>query len=457
MSRLGMGFTRPHRSVLRRRSLPALGFASLLALSAASAVSSASASKGMSSSTGSPRGGDDLERLHRLQKEITEVVKRTLPATVFIDRGSGVVISKDGLVLTNDHVVQGHKEVWLRFCLSGIKRKATVLGRVPDGDIALLKIDEKGDYPFLELGDSDKLVQGQWVLALGNPFLLGVENDFFPWSSPDFHPSVSLGVVSALHRNAPPRYPSAIQVDVAVNPGSSGGPLITLEGKVVGINGKIETKYGLTVNSGVGYAVPANQIRRFLEPLKAADGREIFPGQIFGLEVDERTERGRRGLLVKLVVQGSQADKAGFRKRDRIVAVDDQAVPTQNRFIGLLKTYPVGSRVNVRVLRDDSELEIEAVLTAAVRKPAKLGIRTESVAEGDDRLKVAELDPGSPAERHGVKVGDVILEIDGEAVKSITDLILTVRAKRAGDTIVLRILRGDRERELKVLLTPVEG
>lgn len=397
--------------------------------------------------------GDELDSLREIESRLQRTIAETMPAVVFVDRGSGVVISSEGLVLTNDHVVGDRKRVPVRFALSGLKRTARLLGRYPEGDLALLSIDQEGTYPHLELGDSDALRPGQRVIALGNPFLLGEENSFFPSAAADFHPSVSFGVVSALYRNTPPRYPAAVQVDVAVNPGNSGGPLVTLEGEIVGINGKIETRLGLSLNSGVGYAVPSSQVRRFLEPLRNAQGRTITHGQLFGLQVNERTEASAPGLAVKLVVQGSQAERAGFRVGDRILSVDNYLVTTENRLSGILRTYPVGSEVTFHVVRDEESRAIETTLEPVPNeKPVKLGIRARPSRENPDLLQISEVLQDSPAERAGLRVDDILLQFDGKTVKTVADLILEVRAKKSGDVVIVKLRREAEELDLPVLL-----
>jgi serine protease Do len=302
------------------------------------------------------------------------------------------------------------------------------------------------------------------VLALGNPFLLGVENEFFRPEQQmlrhpaDFHPSVSFGVVSALYRNTPPRYPDAIQVDVAVNPGNSGGPLLTLDGKVVGINGKIETRFGISVNSGVGYAVPSSKIERFFDVLKEAGGKSVPAGQLFGLQVDERVSVSAPGLPITLVVQGSHAETAGFRKGDRIVSVDTYSVTTRSRLRGLLQSYPADSQVSFHLLREGNEVDIDTVLPRNLRdtKP-KLGVNLRPASDSDPTLRVGDVEEGSPADRAGLEVGDLLLRFDGREVESIADVRIWLADKKLGDTVELGVRRGDRELDLSILLEPYES
>jgi serine protease Do len=319
--------------------------------------------------------------------------------------------------------------------------------------VALLKIQGDGTYPYIELGDSDLLKPGEQVLALGNPFLLGELNDFFRSVPADYHPTATLGVVSALHRNSPPRYPDAIQVDVAVNPGNSGGPLINLLGQAVGINGKIETRFHVSVNSGVGYAIPSRQIARFLGPLREAKGEVIGHGRILGVEVGERILEDGPGLPVKQIAGNSPAALAGLLDGDRILAIDEHPVPTRQRFDGILQTYPVGSRVRISVLRAGEVMEVLAALVDPdTGRPPRLGLFFDVDEETRRTLKVARVQPESPAQRAGIQVGDVLLRFDDQAVSSFIDLSTRIGARKVGDVAVIRVKRGGEELDIPVLL-----
>jgi serine protease Do len=391
--------------------------------------------------------------LKRLEAAVMDIASRSNPSIVFLGGGSGVCIAADGLLLTNDHVVGNARTMVARFALSGVRRKANLLGRFPDGDIALLKIDEPGPYPHLELGDSEALVPGERVLALGNPFLLAKDNSFFPGVPANYEPSVSLGVVSAVHRYSPPRYPDAIQVDVAVNPGNSGGPLVNLGGQVVGINGKIETRLHISVNSGVGYAIPSNLIRRFIEPLRNAGGAVIQHGRIQGVEVEDRSSADRPGLGVKRVLAGSPAETAGLLAGDRILRIDDIPVPTRPRFEGLFQTFPIGSQVKVQVLRGGEEKQVLVTLVNPERKgQVRLGVKFDLDAQTESRLVVSSVNDGSPAAKAGLQKGDAIVEFDGEAVKNFFELKSRLEKKKPGDVATVKVKRGEMDLELKIFL-----
>ncbi|MEK7449593.1 MAG: trypsin-like peptidase domain-containing protein [Planctomycetota bacterium] len=228
-----------------------------------------------------------------LQQKIIQVSEKVIPAYVFIAGASGVLVSPDGYVLTNYHVVANSVK-WDVFRADGKSYEAERIGCDPTGDIALLKIKDAKELPYLEFGDSDTLEVGQPVIVVGNPFTIGIS---------DLEPTVTFGLISALHRFQND-YSDAIQTDAAINPGNSGGPLITLDGKIVGINGKLETEIGfIFANTGIGYAIPANQIKRFLPKLKTEG--QVVHAEITGLRVEpiQATENSRSSIKVIEVVK----------------------------------------------------------------------------------------------------------------------------------------------------------
>lgn len=390
-----------------------------------------------------PQG--DLERLRALEDRIIRTIESSKKAFVFINGGSGFLISPDGLVLTNDHVVVGRKETTV-YLTGGENYRARVLGHDPAGDVALLQIEGAGELPFLELGDSSRLRVGQEVIALGDPFLLASMNLFFGRTPPDHEPSASLGIISALHRYSD-TYADAIQVDVAVNRGNSGGPLLTLDGKAVGINGKIETRFAVGINSGVGYAVPSNQVKNFLEPLREAEGGQVSHGVIVGLRVEERAE-GRAGLPVREVEAGSPAEEAGFRKGDLIVDIAGSPVFTRNRYRGVLHTFPVGRTIPVRVARDGGTTLLNVDIQPK-RRPV-LGVDMENGPEGGALVK--EVPEGSPAEKAGLKKGDVILSLEGRLVPSVRVLNHLLGRLEVGQKVLLGVVREGKPLQIRLSL-----
>ena len=405
-----------------------------------------------------------------LQKRVEDTAKKASAAFVFLSGGSGVLISDDGWFLTNHHVIapparpDGIHEPDLpkkvRVNLQDAKgRIATLVCTDPVGDIALLKLEpEAGEkLPFLEFTDSDKLETGQYVLAIGAPFGIGAQGD--PAPDHRHYPSVSLGIISALHRYQE-QYGDCIQTDAAVNPGNSGGPLVDLDGRLAGINGRILTRYGNRVNSGVGFAVPANQIRNFLPRMKTGGvDRKIYHGRIAGLTVQDPGER--TGTLVADVRTSSVAAKAGFKEGDLIVAVNGQKITTGRRFLGLISTWPAGSDVTVTVKRGDETLDCKAKLRSATARditgrpldPRSGGGRTGATFEEDkDGVVVAFISSLSPAEDAGLAVGDVVLKVDGNDVDDLDALLVGVRSKKPGEKVTLLVRRDGKEREITITL-----
>ncbi len=404
----------------------------------------------------------ELDRLRRFEAATVAVVERCRPAFAFIraiqerdgrpvfgeSGGSGFCISPDGLVLTNDHVVAGGNKI-IVYLSGGRSYNATVVGRDPQGDVALLKIDDGENLPWLELGDSSAVCVGQQVIAFGDPFLLG-RAPVLSAAPASFEPSVSTGIVSAVHRYSD-TYNDAIQVDLAVNRGNSGGPLLTMDGKVIGINGKIETRFVIGVNTGVGYAVPTDQIKRFLEPLKRAGGGIVMHGTIRGVRVGVRAD-ARAGLPVTAVVEGSPAHQAGLRTGDLLVRIGGLPVRTANRYKGVLGTYPAGEEVPIEVDRSGKQVALTAILVAPGRP--YLGVHAE---KGEDSAKVEgvrirEVVPATPAARAGLKPGDVIVAFDGQKVRNTTELAAGIRKHEPGDQVTLSVLRDGKTVEFRVTL-----
>lgn len=311
------------------------------------------------SSTGAEGSGDSSSA--QLEAKVRETVERVRPAFVFIDGGSGVVISPDGYMLTNYHVA-GKLPQWTVKLSGGKQFKADVVGKDAYGDICLLKLKDAKDLPFAEFGNSDTLETGEYVIAIGNPFMIG---------NADFQPTVTLGVVSAIHRFQT-NYSDAIQTDASINPGNSGGPLFDLEGKLLGINGQIVFRYGNKVNTGVGFSIPAAQINRFLPKMKSAGGGDVHHGQINGIVFSPDWTDGK-GALLKEVQKGSTAEKAGFAAGDLIVRVESYPVRNSHRAIGFILTWPEGATINVTVKRGEEEKTFNVVLDRNTLPPPNYG------------------------------------------------------------------------------------
>jgi len=360
------------------------------------------------------------------------------PAYVFIAGGSGVVIRPDGLMLTNDHVLENRRAFDVRLG-DGRSFKARLLGRDEVGDLALLRIDvpDGESLPYLPLGDSEEVRVGDEVVAVGNPFALGVI---------DQSPTFTLGIVSAVHHTQG-NYTECIVTDAELNPGNSGGPLVTMAGEVVGINGQISTRYGLRSNTGLGFAISARQIALWLPLLEKAEGGEVKHARLAGVVFSSRDRETPASVVVKDVAEGSPAAAAGFRAGDAIVALDDAAVANGHRLAGLLGIYPAGHEAAIRVRRGAGEETLRTVLTALER--CRTGIDLARPKGGDLRPVVEAVAPGSSAAAAGLEPGDVIVAFAGrrlefssrEERKAFDRLLRT--SINVGDIVSLTVRRGD--------------
>ena len=335
--------------------------------------------------------------------DLAALCVKVRPAFVFIGGGSGVVIRPDGLMLTNDHVLEGKKAFNVRLG-DGSTFRAKLVGTDPHGDLAALRLElkEGQTVPHLELGDSAALAVGDETLAVGNPFGLGVL---------DQAPTFTAGIVSALHHTQG-TYTECIVTDTEVNPGNSGGPLLNMAGEVVGINGQISTRFGLRSNTGLGFAISAKQVKLWLPKLEAAGGGEVKHGNIPGIRFEPQQPARPKTAVIKDVAEGSAAATAGFRPGDAIVALDGAPVANLLRLGGLIGLYPDGHDVKVTVRRDGADVTLDTRLVAPRR--CAIGMRLERPHGTDLALKVSSVEEGSPAAAAGLAVGDEILEINGQ-------------------------------------------
>src|SRR4051812_31134670 len=255
--------------------------------------------------------------------------------------GSGVVISPDGYCLTNFHVAQPAGSYMKCGMADGRLYDAVIVGIDPTGDVALIKLLDREDFPAAEMADSDAVKIGDWCFAIGNPFLLAT----------DFQPTVSFGIVSGTHRYQPPagtllEYTDCIQTDAAINPGNSGGPLFNASGNLIGINGRGSFEKRGRVNVGVGYAISINQVKNFLGCLKS--GR-IVDHATLGATV-AMSDRG--SVRVSNILESSDAYRRGLRYDDEIVSFAGRRIDSPNAFKNILGIFPKGWRVPI-VFRHD--------------------------------------------------------------------------------------------------------
>lgn len=403
----------------------------------------------------------DLERVLGEQRKLHEVLDRAVPAYVFIGGGSGVCISEDGWILSNHHVAGDAGRTWQVRFAGGRKCTADVVGFDPLGDISLLRVRDGKGLPFAEPGDSDALRIGERVFAVGNPFALG---------NGSWEPTVTFGVVSALHRYQD-WYMDAVQTDAQINPGNSGGPLFTMEGKVVGINGRIEIRRFVNrVNTGIGYAIPSNQILRYLKYFKA--GGRVMHGYIEGITLgecgDDRYENTGAygdGVFVAGIEENSPGAKAGLDIGDLLVEAGGQRCFNANRFHGIVGTYPQGETIPVRARRWNKEKKewSEFEVSIFLGDPSK--VRAADTAMGkfelgfvpafdypDLGVEIDRVVEGGAAAAAGLRVGDIVVQIDGRRVKSPLDLKEALALKKAGSTVQLRVLRDGEALEIPLEL-----
>jgi S1-C subfamily serine protease len=341
------------------------------------------------------------EQANSPRPDIPALCKRVMPAFVFIDGGSGAVVSPSGWMLTNAHVVGQRKQFDVRTG-DGRHYRAKLLGRDVSGDLAVLQLElkPKETVPCLEIGDSEALHVGDYALAVGNPFAEGLF---------DRNPTFTLGVISALSQTIDTDA-EMIATDAAVNPGNSGGPLIDMAGKIVGINGQIATRWGLRSNTGLGYAISARQIRLWLPRLAAANGGEVHHGRLSGVEFETSEESDWKVPKIVDIVHDSSAEKAGFKIGDRIARFDGRPITSAVQLAQAIHIYPQDQEVGVSVQRDGKQVDLKLKLPAM--KPGQLGIKLSPPGKGDEYVRIAEVVKDSPAQQAGLKPGDEIVKID---------------------------------------------
>ncbi len=389
---------------------------------------------------------DFFERFQNNQPE-KELKQRSL--------GSGFIVSQDGYILTNNHVISGADEILVSLS-DDEEFEAEVIGRDENTDIALIKIDAgKKTLPYARLGDSDALEIGDWVIAIGNPF--------------GFGHTLTQGIVSAKARviGAGP-YDNFIQTDAAINPGNSGGPLINMKGQVVGINTAI-----ISSGQGLGFAIPINMVTEVLAELKATG--EVARGWL-GVAVQAVTpEIARavglsrvRGAMVSDVYPGNPAAAAGIRSGDIIMEVNGKNIGDPHDLTRAIGSLKPGSKVAVRIWRDERNLDLEIELDrrsdekiARQDKDAgpqgevkdRLGLTVGDVTPelasrydlpDEDGVVVLKIDPEGSAVSGGIKQGDVIREVNRNRIKGVTEYLAELDGLEHGKTVLLLIFRDGR-------------
>ncbi len=298
----------------------------------------------------------------KAQQARIEIVQKAAPTVVAIfsadgnGGGSGVLISADGYALSNFHVTSACGDFMKCGLNDGKLYDAVIVGIDPTGDVAVLKLLGRDDFPHATLGDSDALAVGDWTYAMGNPFLLAT----------DFQPTVTAGIVSGLHRYQYPagtllEYTDCIQVDTSINPGNSGGPLFNAAGELVGINGRISVEKRGRVNVGAGYAISINQIKHFLDHLK---GGHVVDHATLGATVRTGADRI---VLIDTILEQSDAYRRGLREDDELVSFAGRPIGSVNQYKNILGIYPKGWSLPLVYRRDGKKQEIVVELRALHR------------------------------------------------------------------------------------------
>ncbi len=369
--------------------------------------------------------------------------------------GSGFIITKDGYILTNEHVVENPGTVTVT-TQDGHNYVAKIVGHDEKSDIALLKIDAKHDLAVAPLGNSDELKVGEWVMAIGNPF--------------GFDHSVTAGIVSAKGRFIPGNYQDFIQTDASINPGNSGGPLIDLRGDVVGVNCAIYTHTGASM--GIGFAVPIELVKEELPQLKSSG--KVVRGWL-GVYIQKVTPEmaeslglaDSRGALVNKVLDGGPAKAAGVKRGDVIVAFDNQPVSDSRELPLLIGRTDLGHKGMLKVIRDKQTIDLPVTITQSHEPEIVAAEKTEKPDLGavspfglhvkdlsPDLAKELELDtpggvvissvqPGSRADEAGLRARDVILEVNRAAVKNVDSYQNALKTSAKGKIVLLLVRRGD--------------
>jgi len=441
---------------------------------------------------------ENIKLLSKTSQAIAEIVKKAMPAVVFVQvektieqnvspfgpdpfgmfddpffqrffgphfrqkprkfkqrgQGSGFIISHDGYILTNNHVIGDADTISVKLA-DGRKFKAKVIGKDPQSDVAVIKIKAK-DLPVLPLGDSDKIQVGEFVIAIGNPFGLTQ--------------TVTVGVVSAKGRSrlGITEYEDYIQTDAAINPGNSGGPLINIHGEVIGINSAIFSRSGGYM--GIGFAIPINMAKAVKDQL-IKNGKVIrgWLGVVIQ-ELDEDLAKSfglekKEGVLIAEVADNSPAKKAGLKSGDIILKMNGQKVYDIGELRNKIALTPPGTKVVFDILREGKHKKVTVTIeekpgsvTVSLNQHGilkKLGLVLQDLTsdlaeqfgykEGAGVL-IAEVEPGSVAASVGIQAGQLIVEINRIRVHSVKEALKALSKSKNTKMVLLKIRDGDMSR-----------
>ena len=375
--------------------------------------------------------------------------------------GSGFVIDEKGIVITNNHVIQGAEDIYIRLD-DGREYKAKVIGADPLSDIAVLKMDSKEKFIPVKFGDSDKARIGDWVIAIGNP--LGLSG------------TVTSGIISARNRDiGVNRYEDFIQTDASINVGNSGGPLFNMDGDVIGINTAI---FGRGGSIGIGFAIPSNGAKKVIEQLiKFGETKRGWLGvriQTVSKEIADAEKLDRpRGALVASVAENSPSDKAGIKAGDIILEFDGKLINTMNELPRIVAETDVGKKVNVKVWRNKREINREIILgrletsedfksqgtvtekpkekrieglKITVRLLDKQDIQQRNLPKETSGVVITSIDKDSPI--NYLQINNIIVEANKRKINTIGDLdnIVNMKIRKSEKILLIAIYNNQNQR-----------
>ena len=361
-------------------------------------------------------------------------------------RGSGFIVSKEGLILTNNHVVEGANKITVTLS-SGKTFEAKVIGKDPTFDLAIIKLQSEEEFPVIEMGDSDAIEVGDWVVAIGNPY--GLEH------------TVTVGVISAKNRSIHAQnlnFDGFLQTDAAINPGNSGGPLIGLDGKVVGINTAI-----LPYAQGLGFAIPVNMAKQIMNDLvEFGSVKRGYLGvsvqnlsaefkEAFELDVEE-------GVVIGDVLTGEAAEKAGVKRGDVVTHINGEEVKNVAAFVNKIRSFAPNTKIKLSLIREKKPLDIEVELGLMPGAEAAVGNRGQEILDKlgiavtpvnkelqnkyridmEEGLVITRIIQGSEAQTTGLSEGDVIFEVNNSRVNSIEDFNKAIANKKSLALLISR-------------------
>ena len=362
--------------------------------------------------------------------------------------GSGVIIDPQGYILTNNHVVEEASKIEVKLS-NNQEFVARLIGGDRETDLALIKVDPKEPLPVARMGDSDQLKPGQWVMAIGNPFV--------------YDHTVTVGVISALNRRLGATiFDNFIQTDAAINFGNSGGPLLNLKGEVIGINTLISSQ-----GTGIGFSIPINMVKEILPQLKAKG--KVSRGFLGLVPQDITPELQKsmgladtKGIIVSSVQKGSPADLSGLKRYDVVLEVDGKKVDSEDQFRRLIAEAGPGKKVVMKVQRESEIITIAAQLTERdtsvpateppatdPKNPNKIGLQVVDLS-AEARLQygipqelggvlVTAVKPGEAADLASLRKGDVIVELNRQAIANASAFEKKVVSTKAGDMLLLYV------------------